>query len=370
MHHPFLCSDGGEIRHILLFVPEYEAEHFALSYGALIASMASTCQFTLIAEPEALVYIEQWPISKSQADKLTIISAAKHKLTAWARDPALALSKDGRSDSGVQLLASKALDRSNDLAALKLLADKDGFLLLDADIDFEGGNMLFGKDHVFIGADTINALDNPAMIDRIIPENARKIIIGCSKAPPVQLTRKAMACQDEWREIFHFHNAQGTRQPIFHIDMFISLAGKDKDGRQVVLVGDPALAAEILEKPLHPLSLSEYFDEVADELTAQGFAVIRNPLPMIYKDDIDARERTWFYASSNNVLVQKEAEKVSAVWVPQYGHDHWPELSKTDAYISEIWDKLGFTVHPIPDGQRLAENLGGLHCLTNVLQRG
>jgi len=36
--HPFLCSDGGAIAHILLFVPEYEAEHFAVVYGALIGS--------------------------------------------------------------------------------------------------------------------------------------------------------------------------------------------------------------------------------------------------------------------------------------------------------------------------------------------
>lgn len=332
--------------------------------------MAGECKFTLIAEPEALDHISQWPVSQSHADKLTIISAAKHKLTAWARDPALALRGDGRFDDGVQLLVTKDLERRDDLAALKLLADQDGFSLADADLDFEGGNMLFGEDHVFIGADTINALDNPVMIDQVVPETAEKTIIGCRKTPPIQLTRKAMAGEDEWREIFHFHNAQGTQQPIFHIDMFISPAGKDKDGRQVVLVGDPALAAEILEEPLHPLSLSEHFDEIADDLTAQGFTVIRNPLPMIYKDDIEERQRIWYYASSNNVLVQKTAQKVNAVWVPQYGHDHWPELSKTDACNTEIWEKLGFQVHPIPDGQKLAENLGGLHCLTNVLQRG
>jgi len=179
-----------------------------------------------------------------------------------------------------------------------------------------------------------------------------------------------MSGEDEWQEIFHYHNNTGSHQSIFHIDMFVSLAGKDSTGRQIVLVGDPALAAEILGTPLHPLSLHKYFNEIADDLTAQGLAVIRTPLPMIYTDDAEQRTRHWYYASANNVLVQKTAEKANAVWVAEYGHDHWPELSKTDVCNAEFWETLGFSVHQIPSGQKLAENLGGLHCLAIILQRG
>ena len=99
---------------------------------------------------------------------------------------------------------------------------------------------------------------------------------------------------DKWQEVFHYHKTAETQTPIFHIDMFMTLAGPDADGREQILVGDPLMAAEILDTPLHPLALATQFDAIAEDLTKHGFSVIRN----------------------------------------------------------------------------LAENLGGLHCLTNVLKRG
>lgn len=364
--HPYLCSDGDAIGHILLFIPEYEAEHFGAVYTALIGSMAVQCKFILIAEPEAMDHINQWSISESCSNTLTIINAGNLKLTAWARDPALAV----RVDDGIGLMVSKALDRRNDLAALKLLAHQDGFLLSDASVSFEGGNILFGEDHVFVGADMAGAMDGSAVVDELFPTQCEKIIIGCNKPPPAQITRTAMAEDEQWQEIFHYHNKPGTCQPVFHIDMFISLAGKDKYGRQIILVGDPSLAAETLDMVLHPLALSAYFDEIANDLMARGFVVIRNPLPMIYMDDVEKCTRTWFYASSNNVLVQQSETDGHIVWMSEFGHDNWPGLRKTDAANRDIWENLGFEVRMILDGQRLAENLGGLHCLTNVLKRG
>ena len=91
---------------------------------------------------------------------------------------------------------------------------------------------------------------------------------------------------------------------------------------------------------------------------------------MIYMDNVEQRTRTWFYANSNNVLVQRSETEGNIVWMPEYGHDNWPELAKTDAATWDIWENLGYEVRVITDGQRLAENLGGLHCLTNVLKRG
>ncbi len=366
MSHPFLVSDGGAIGHILLFVPLYEAEHFAGVYNALIDSMADGCRITLLAEPAALDIMAGWPVAKSHKDKLTIVSAGPWKLTAWARDPAVAVPVE----EGAALVVSNALDRRDDLAGLKLLADQDGFSLSDADIGFEGGNMLFGQDHVFIGVDTVAALDDPATIAELVPDTCQKIIIGCSKPVAAQMTRPAMAGEEQWQEIFHYHNKIGTHQPVFHIDMFLSLAGQDADGRQIILVGDPAMAAEILGTPLHPHSLADCFDEIADDLVAQDFTVIRNPLPMIYMDDIKERSRTWIYASGNNVLVQQCRDRGNIVWMAEYGHDHWPELAATDAVNRQIWENLGFAVRTIPQGQLLAENLGGLHCLTNVVERG
>ena len=70
------------------------------------------------------------------------------------------------------------------------------------------------------------------------------------------------------------------------------------------------------------------------------------------------------------MLLQRSSASGNIVWLAEYGHDNWPELAKTDAANRELWQSLGYEVRMIGGGQRLAENLGGLHCLTNVLKRG
>jgi len=231
-----------------------------------------------------------------------------------------------------------------------------------ADIPFEGGNILIGEEHIFVGA------DSPAVAELDLGKR-ETVLIGAPDYP-AETSCPATRGKEEWQEIFHYHNKAGTRQPVFHIDMFVTLAGKGADGRERILVGDPALAAEILKTPLHPFALAQHFDAIASDLTARGFAVIRNPLPMIYKDNVEKCTRTWFYTSSNNVMVQRATAEDNIVWIAEFGHDNWPELAKIDAENRAIWEDWGYKVRMIPDGQRLAENLGGLHCLTNVLKRG
>lgn len=356
-----LSSIDGAIEHVLLFAPAYEAEHFASVYAALINSLPENCRYTLVAEPGARGHIDRWTIAAARRANISIINSGKLSLTAWARDPLLA----ARDADGQPLLyVTSELDRRDDLKAAHLLVGAGDIAITDAAFSFEGGNILIGGNHIFVGLDTPDILDHVASVDKEF------VSIGCAEAVPEETSRQAMSGDDEWREIFHYRNKMGSHQPIFHIDMFMTLAGPGADGREQILVGDPAMAGEILETPLHPLALAAQLDGIADDLIARGFAVIRNPLPMIYMDDVKKRVRTWFYASSNNVLVQKSAQKVNAVWMSEYGHDHWPELSKTDVCNAKIWEKLGFKVHMIPGGQRLAENLGGLHCLTNVLKRG
>jgi hypothetical protein len=228
--------------------------------------------------------------------------------------------------------------------------------------------MLIAGDFVFIGTDSLDAVSAHA-ITTLIPLHYKIIPIGCADPVPEQLALNVRSGGAKWREIFHHHNRPGTRQPLFHIDMFMSLAGRDADGQPILLIGDPSLAAQILDTSPHPRSLGTCFDAIADTLIAQGMSVIRNPLPMIYMDDVEQRTRTWFYASSNNVLVQQSDSEGDIVWMPQYGHDNWPELEQTDAANRKIWEDLGFDVRFIPDAQKLAENLGGLHCMANVLSR-
>ena len=119
--------------------------------------------------------------------------------------------------------------------------------------------------------------------------------------PDVQ-SRAVTINGEQWTEVLYA--GTGYHQPIFHIDMFVSLTGRGQSGRYRVLVGSPAEADRLLGRSPLPQALSEIFDDVARELEAQGFDVIRNPLPLTYVDDPQARERFWYFATSNNCLVQ------------------------------------------------------------------
>lgn len=340
-------------------VPAYEAECFAASYTALINGLPSRTTCTFLAQTGAEEEINGWTISNDRRERMTIVHAGDAPMTSWACDLFLA---GANSDGQKMLLATPSIDRREDRRLPGLLADHGSLPIVDTAEPFEGGNILIGENHVFAGA------DSPVIAE--LEQGDREIIIIGAPDCPTELRRSAHHGDEQWEEIFHYHNKPDTQQPIFHIDMFMTLAGSGDDGRERILVGDPSLAAETLDMPLHPLALAGQFDAIADDLTARGFAVIRNPLPMIYMDDTEKRTRTWFYASSNNVLVQQSETGGDIVWMSEFGHDNWPELHKTDAANRDIWEYLGFAVRMIPDGQRLAENLGGLHCLTNVLKRG
>jgi hypothetical protein len=136
-----------------------------------------------------------------------------------------------------------------------------------------------------------------------------------------------------------------------------------------VLVGDPKLAARLLGVPLWPHSMSEVFDDIARGLKQLGFTVIRNPLPLVYVDDPENKERLWYFATSNNALVQVPARGQKIVWLPTYGHGAWAELAATDRRNREIWERLGFEVRLLGDFHPFAENLGALHCIKKYLKR-
>jgi hypothetical protein len=246
---------------------------------------------------------------------------------------------------------------------------------------------LVGDDFFFIGADyPANSLryvgqvitpgphESPAeLVGRLYREyldsGRRLLYVGATVPVPGEQTRPFKLNGQKWNEILYVGNANGTTQPIFHIDMFISLAGRGPDGKYRVLVGDPGMASVLLNQPKYPHAMQEVFDNIARTLKRNGFEVIRNPLPLAYVDDPGARERTWYFATSNNALVQWSNTPDSTVFLPSYGHGNWASLSATDAANRKIWEKLGFKAVMLGDFHPFAENLGAVHCIKKYLAR-
>ena len=269
-----------------------------------------------------------------------------------------------------------------------LSAIKQTFKDTQAPLYFQGGNVLVGDDFFFIGGDypanslryinnviLPNAGESPAdAVRRLYREymDGQRTLhyIGSTVQVPAQTERQITVNGESWTELLYLGNRPGTVQPLFHIDMFLTLAGRDTAGRYQVLVGDPRLAATLLGARLWPHAMVNVFDNIAEELRRRGFAVTRNPLPLAYVDDASTKERIWYFATANNALVQIPQAGVRDVWLPSYGFGNWTSLSVTDTGNRQIWESLGFQVHMLGDFHPFAENLGAVHCIKKYLARG
>ena len=153
--------------------------------------------------------------------------------------------------------------------------------------------------------------------------------------------------------------------------MFVSLAGRGEDGRYRVLVGDPRAAAQLTNEPLQPHAMAPVFDDIARDLARRGYAVTRTPLPLVYSDDPEARVRSWYFATSNNVLVHAPEGARPSVFIPTYAHGPFADtLAATDRRTAEIWEALGYDVVALADFHPFAINLGAAHCIKKYLARG
>ncbi len=215
-------------------------------------------------------------------------------------------------------------------------------------------------------------VDVPARFGAEFGSALRIVFVGTDLSVPEETIRPCADDRDRLEVVFQ---AVGSALPLDHLDMFISLAGRDAVGRYRLLVGSPALAAELLGQPLPDHAMQDVFDDVAANLAAEGFEVIRNPLPLTYGDgrrtlDGVVRDvRLWYHASANNCLVQIDEAAGDHVWLPTYGHRGWRELAVTDAANRRIWEKLGFTVHELTNFHAFAQRLGAVHCIAKDLAR-
>ena len=102
----------------------------------------------------------------------------------------------------------------------------------------------------------------------------------------------------------------------------------------------------------------------------RGYDVTRTPLPLVYADDPDARLRSWYFATSNNVLVHAPAGERPTVFIPTYAHGPFADtLAATDRRNAEIWEGLGYEVVGLEDFHPFAINLGAAHCIKKYLAR-
>jgi hypothetical protein len=271
----------------------------------------------------------------------------------WAQDRVLAF----RSGDG-----STAVFGSDDTAdAAGRASGIAGCLALGA--PQPGGNILVDGKTCFVGAD---------LFESAIDTSRSTEVIACAPLARRGPTRFQIVPGDlTWRQdIDRSIAADGSKQPIFHIDMFMTLAGPAPDGTRRILLGDPVWASELIGLPLPDGFPVKAFDQIDYGLRLRGYEVIRNPLPFVYFDNEAAKLREWFYASANNCWVEcMEGAGGCRVFLPEYGFGPWPELKATDDANAAVWEGLGFEVVRGGDFLPLADQLGSLNCVTRILAR-
>jgi hypothetical protein len=236
------------------------------------------------------------------------------------------------------------------------------------DLPQPGGNILVDGAVCFVGAD---------LGERAIDTGRSIEVIACHPLERRGPTRFQITPGDfTWRQdIDRCIAAEGSRQPVFHIDMFMTLAGPAPDGTQRILLGDPVWASELIGLPLPEGFPVKAFEQIEFGLRLRGYDVVRNPLPFVYFDNAEAKLREWFYASANNCWVECMGGTPGGeaggcrVFLPEYGFGPWGALKATDDANAAVWEGLGFEVVRGGDFLPLADQLGSLNCVTRILDR-
>lgn len=385
-----VSSAHGPLRRLLLCYPAYAADEYSYRavYTDLFRKLPATTMLTILTHPTVAGDLQAALDASGAASRATVVEAPDYlSFTVWAEDPYVVVHDTAAIPPTVFFVEPYTFQRVADAAIADLVAEATAVQSVQSPLYFQGGNILIGDDFVLIGADypantlaqiqRYHHINVPAGAD--VPEFVRqlyqrtfdpdrRILYAGTKLPVPQSQRRPIVIDGEqWTEEIYL--GTGTAQPIFHIDMLISLAGRGVSGQYRLLVGSPAMADRLLGRASPPQAMAEIFDDLARQLERQGFEIIRNPLPLTYVDDPGSRTRSWYFATANNCLVQIDEGHGNAVWLPTYGHGPWAELAVIDAANKRIWDDLGFRVHLLADFNPFAQNLGSIHCIKKYLER-
>lgn len=386
-------SADGSLEAMVFSVPAYVFKHddnpLWKVYSDLFRKLPDYTELHLLVPDggSTKAKLSSWLTENGMADRAFFHEVPDAvKILVWAEDDYEVVRDKATGD--LYVVQPHSHRRAADDYTGYFLSKSLGIHRIKTPLYFEGGNLLIGDDFFLMGADYIvdSMLDLSGVLlpedgtlateqlaklfKRYLDSERRFLQVGSLLYVPQEADQDFELNGETWTETLHNKNVEGTMQPLFHIDMFLTLAGRNAAGKYQVLVGDTRLAAEVLGEELGVYGIPNVFDDVAALLERQGFEVIRNPLPVTYVDNPEEKRRKWYYATSNNAVVEIKSDTDKTVWLPTYGHGNWEYLRKTDEANKQVWEKLGFKVIQLEDFNPFAEKSGALHCIKKYLRRG
>jgi len=139
-----------------------------------------------------------------------------------------------------------------------------------------------------------------------------------------------------------------------HIDMVVSVTGIFRDGKPVLLVGDPTLpGCPLSEKAKDRKAELDSMVKVIDKMKA--FWVIRNPTPVV----------DGHLLGYNNTIVQTNPHVVMLPVFSGTGQN----FDIVDRANVKLWEDLGFRVVQVPCWMAFTASNGCIRCATLPLER-
>jgi len=318
---------GGPIKAWVVHVDERLMEQFGPAHRDLVAAVPPGVRvFVGVANADAEPAIRADLDPDEKLGSSLKFLPVDGEITAWARDRYLVVGdRMLLSNYYHDAFAWPADRRIGELFAKRMLTKKP----VQSHLFFEGGDIVLGAEHAFIGYDTI--LEN-AQANRIDEGTAAREL-------GEMLGRKVVVLGTD------------TGPPHEHCDMYVSVVGARR-----LLVGDPRLSLVAMPKEggyseeSHRLRAAA-FDRVAADLRQAGFRVER--IPLLIGDD--GNFRTW-----NNAVTETRADGFH-VYLPRYG------VGALDRLAQAVWKRCGFRVHPISCAGSIVHG-GAIRCLTHTVR--
>jgi hypothetical protein len=294
--------------------------------------------------------------------------------TIFAQDPFAVLESDGDLNYLINPIYSHT-NFANSYIAQNLAdaARSPSYMIRPTLLSFNAANILAGENYILIGKDSVVENQGGDTQDRSELHAQFQAYYGVNHVVEI-------GSYDAYRNIPHY--SQGKYQPVFHLDMFITLAGpvavEHEMLVEIVFVGELVVydldSQAILTEP-NPLmkQITQGLDETAHLLDGMAFGdrllkVVRIPLLLVINNHYGN------YLSWNNALVENHwPRESSTVYLPDYcdSLDH-PSSYKScqDQAIARI-EGCGFQVKMVSNRfVYYSLNMrGSLHCMAKAIRR-
>lgn len=253
-------------------------------------------------------------------------------------------------------------------------ADATGFAILPTRYLLEGGNILVGDDYAFIGRNILErnrrqffqGMPQEEAEARIAADLKRilsvRYIIWIGSKEPIDHPLVEL-CGPE------------AMQPFYHIDLFLTLGGKDHMGNEIVLLAEIETSAMEKEPTKEQemalaqigITLKDVKAQLEEYSKGHGgprFVIEEIPMSGVIRGE---GERMRFTPYSYNNAQVEWYHGIRRIYLPSF-----PRHKDIEQKLRENLPGLGFTkvVFVRYDLEQFALRKGGLHCLTKVLRRG